>query len=155
MDKTSANDLNANTKYPNLDGRIEATYAKRSTATNKNSLYDSYVRAFRWATDRVGKAGIVAFVSNGGWIDGNTADGIRLSFADDYKHIYVYNLRGNQRTSGELSRKEGGKIFGAGSRNTVAICIAIKDPAEHRTLPDPLPRYWRLPYPRTETPNHR
>lgn len=127
--QTSANDLNANTKYPTLDGRIESTYAAKSTATNKNSLYDSYIRAFRWATDRIGDAGVVAFVSNGGWIDGNTADGMRLSLADEYSHVYVYNLRGNQRTAGELSRREGGKIFGSGSRNTVAIFIGIKDPA--------------------------
>ncbi|QQG95896.1 DEAD/DEAH box helicase [Mycobacteroides chelonae] len=125
----SANDLNANLKYPTLDRRIADTYAKRSTATNKNSLYDSYLRAFRWATDRVGDHGVVAFVSNGGWIDGNTADGIRLSLADEYSRIYVYNLRGNQRTSGELSRKEGGKVFGSGSRNTVAIFIGVKNPA--------------------------
>lgn len=124
----SANDLNANVAYPTLDKRIAETYAKRSTATNKNSLYDSYLRAFRWATDRIGEAGIIAFVSNGGWIDGNTADGIRLSLADEYSRIYVYNLRGNQRTAGELSRKEGGKIFGSGSRNTVAVFIGIKNP---------------------------
>ncbi|WP_373280754.1 type ISP restriction/modification enzyme [Mycobacterium celatum] len=115
-------------KYPTLDSRIEQTYAKRSTATNKNSLYDSYIRAFRWATDRIGDHGVVGFVSNGGWIDGNTADGMRLSLADDYSAIYVYNLRGNQRTAGELSRKEGGKVFGGGSRNTVAIFIGAKDP---------------------------
>ncbi|MDQ1307399.1 MAG: hypothetical protein QG671_3232, partial [Actinomycetota bacterium] len=127
--QASANDLNANTKYPTLDGRIESTYAAKSTATNKNSLYDSYIRAFRWATDRIGDAGVVAFVSNGGWVDGNTADGMRLSLADEYSHIYVYNLRGNQRTAGELSRREGGKIFGSGSRNTVAVFIGIKDPA--------------------------
>jgi predicted helicase len=127
--QTSANDLNANVKYPTLDGRIEDTYAKRSTATNKNSLYDSYIRAFRWASDRVEDVGIVGFVSNGGWIDGNTADGIRLSLADDYTAIYVYNLRGNQRTAGELSRREGGKVFGGGSRNTVAIFIGVKEPA--------------------------
>ncbi|MCH9735208.1 MAG: N-6 DNA methylase, partial [Actinomycetia bacterium] len=126
--QTSANDLNANTKYPTLDDRIEQTYAAKSTATNKNSLYDSYIRAFRWATDRIGDTGVVAFVSNGGWIDANTADGIRLSLVDDYSHIYLYNLRGNQRTAGELSRKEGGKIFGGGSRNTVAIFIGIKNP---------------------------
>jgi predicted helicase len=126
--QTSANDLNANVKYPTLDGRIEKTYAKRSTATNKNSLYNSYVRAFRWATDRVGDAGVVAFVSNGGYIDGNTADGMRLSLADEYSAMHVYNLRGNQRTSGELSRQEGGKVFGGGSRNTVAIFIGVKDP---------------------------
>jgi predicted helicase len=133
--QSNANDLNANAKYPTLDGRIEATYAKRSTATNKNSLYDSYIRAFRWATDRIGDSGVVAFVSNGGWIDGNTADGMRRSLADDYSHIYVYNLRGNQRTAGELSRKEGGKIFGGGSRNTVAIFIGVKKP-DHAGLCD-------------------
>jgi predicted helicase len=125
--QASANDLNANIKYPTLDGRIEATYAKRSSARSQRTLYDSYIRAFRWATDRIGDAGVVAFVSNGGWIDSNTADGIRLSLAEDYSDIYVYNLRGNQRTAGELSRKEGGKIFGSGSRNTVAIFIGIKD----------------------------
>ena len=127
--QASANDLNANTKYPTLDGRIESTYAAKSTATSQRTLYDSYIRAFRWATDRISGAGVVAFVSNGGWIDGNTADGMRLSLADDYSHVYVYNLRGNQRTAGELSRREGGKIFGGGSRNTVAIFIGIKDPA--------------------------
>lgn len=127
--QTSANDLNANTKYSTLDAQIEATYAARSTAQLKNSLYDSYVRAFRWATDRIADGGIVAFVSNGGWIDGNTADGMRLSLAGDFSHIYVYNLRGNQRTAGELSRMEGGKVFGSGSRNTVAIFIGVKAPS--------------------------
>jgi predicted helicase len=126
--QTSANDLNANVAYPTLDGRIAATYAKRSTATSQRTLYDSYLRAFRWATDRIGNSGVVAFVSNGGWIDGNTADGIRLSLADEFARIYVYNLRGNQRTAGELSRREGGKIFGSGSRNTVAIFVGVKDP---------------------------
>ncbi|MGV9860927.1 DEAD/DEAH box helicase [Gordonia sp. NPDC003425] len=147
----SANDLNANVKYPTLDKRIADTYAKRSTATNKNSLYDSYLRAFRWATDRVGDHGVVAFVSNGGWIDGNTADGIRLSLADEYSKIYVYNLRGNQRTAGELSRREGGKVFGSGSRNTVAILIGVKDPAstgpgevQYRDIGDYLSRERKL-----------
>ncbi|WP_337109883.1 DEAD/DEAH box helicase [Prescottella equi] len=125
----SANDLNANVSYPTLDGRIGATYAARSTATNKNSLYDSYLRAFRWATDRIGDTGIVAFVSNGGWIDGNTADGIRLSLADEYSRIYVYNLRGNARTAGELRKKEAGNVFGGGARTTVAILIGVKNPA--------------------------
>ncbi|WP_092258198.1 DEAD/DEAH box helicase [Corynebacterium cystitidis] len=129
--QTSANDNNANLKYPTLDQRISETYAARSTATLKNSLYDSYLRAFRWATDRIGDRGVVAFVSNGGWIDANTGDGIRLSLADEFSHLYVFNLRDNQRTAGEQSRKEGGKVFGAGSRATIAILIAVKrsDPA--------------------------
>lgn len=126
----SANDLNANQKYPSLDKRIADTYAAKSTAQLKNSLYDSYLRAFRWATDRIGDQGIVAFVSNGGWIDGNTGDGVRLSMAEDFTDLYIFNLRGNQRTAGEQSRKEGGKVFGSGSRSTVAITIGIKDPTK-------------------------
>nr|WP_286982573.1 DEAD/DEAH box helicase [Corynebacterium sp. UBA5992] len=122
----SANDNNANLKYPTLDKRIEDTFAAKSTATNKNALYDSYLRAFRWSIDRLGTHGIMAFVSNGGWLDANTGDGVRLTLADEFSDIYVYNLRGNQRTAGELSRKEGGKVFGSGSRNTVAIIIAVK-----------------------------
>lgn len=125
--QTSANDLNANLKYPTLDARIADTYAKYSTGANKNSLYDSYLRAFRWATDRIGNQGIVAFVSNGGWIDGNTADGIRLSLAEDYSRIYVYNLRGNMRKSDW--KAEGGQIFGSGSQTTIAIWVGVKDPA--------------------------
>ncbi|WP_199502585.1 hypothetical protein [Gordonia sp. YC-JH1] len=125
----SANDLNANVSYPTLDGRIKATYAERSIGRSKNSLYDSYLRAFRWATDRIGDTGIVAFVSNGGWINGNTAAGVRLSLADEYSRIYVYNLRGNQRTAGELSHREGGKVFGSGSRSTIAIWIGVKNPS--------------------------
>lgn len=124
----SANDNNANIKYPTLDGHIENTYAARSTATNKNSLYDSYIRAFRWATNRIGDQGIVAFVSNGGWIDGNTADGMRLTLAEDYNDLYVYNLRGNARTAGELRQRERGNVFGSGGRTTIAIFIGVKDP---------------------------
>lgn len=126
--QTSANDLNSNLKYPTLDRRIASTYAKRSKATSQRTLYDSYLRAFRWATDRIRGHGIVAFVSNGGWIDGNSFDGLRLSLADEYSRVYVYNLRGNTRTAGEQARKEGGQTFGSGSRNTVAILIGIKDP---------------------------
>ncbi|MDN8576342.1 DEAD/DEAH box helicase [Corynebacterium sanguinis] len=126
--QTSANDLNANLKYSSLDKRIAGTYAASSTAQRKASLYDSYLRAFRWATDRIGDQGIVAFVSNGGWIDGNTGDGVRLSMETDFTDLYVFNLRGNQRTAGEQSRKEGGKVFGTGSRSTIAITVGIKDP---------------------------
>lgn len=131
--QSSANDLNANVKYPTLDGRIEQTYAKRSTAQLKNSLYDSYIRAFRWATDRIGDNGVVGFVSNGGYIDGNTADGMRLSLADDYAAVYVYNLRGNQRTAGELSRQEGGKVFGGGvaTRWRSSLASRIRSTAGH------------------------
>ncbi|KAB1504073.1 DEAD/DEAH box helicase [Corynebacterium sp. 320] len=128
--QSSANDLNANMKYPTLDGRIAQTYAAKSTATNKNSLYDSYLRAFRWATDRIQTQGIVAFVSNGGWIDANTGDGVRLSMAEDFTDVYVFNLRGNARTAGTQRQKEAGNVFGAGTRTNVTVTIGIKDPAK-------------------------
>src|SRR5699024_3041045 len=139
----SANDFNANVKYPTLDSRIADTYAERSTARSQRTLYDSYLRAFRWATDRIGDSGVVAFVSNGGWIDGNTADGIRLTLADEYSRIYVYNLRGNGRIGGDEGRKEGRPVFEfggwnrdgseiksnkGGSRATISILIGVKDP---------------------------
>lgn len=126
--QSSANDNNANLKYPSLDARIADTYAKRSTATNKNSLYDSYIRAYRWATDRLEERGIMAFVSNGGWLDGNTADGMRLSMAEEFASLWVFNLRGNARTAGELRRREAGNVFESGSRNTVAVVLGVKRP---------------------------
>lgn len=125
--QSSANDNNQNQKYPLLDRAISETYAKLSSATLKNSLYDSYIRGIRWASNRIQNDGVIAFVSNGSFIDGNTGDGIRKTFANEFSRIFVYNLRGNQRTSGETSRKEGGKIFGSGSRTQVAICILIKN----------------------------
>ena len=122
----SQNDDNQNVKYEALDARIAETYAARSTATSLRTLYDSYFRAIRWASDRIGNEGIVAFVSNGGYIEGNTYDGLRKILVEEFSAIYCYNLRGNQRPAGELARKEGGKIFGSGSRNTVAILLLVK-----------------------------
>ena len=127
--QTSANDDNANQAYPTLDERIRTTYVANTKGQNVNSLYDSYIRAIRWGTDRLGDKGILAYVTNGGYIDSNSADGLRKSLLEDFDHLYVFNLRGNQRTSGEQSRKEGGKVFDAGSRATVAIMLAVKDPA--------------------------
>lgn len=124
----SADDNNANLSYPGLDNRIRDTYAAQSAATLKNSLYNSYVRALRWGSDRLGEAGVMAYVSNAGWIDGNAMDGLRKCIVDDYSSIYVFHLRGNQRTSGETSRREGGKIFGSGSRAPIAITILVKNP---------------------------
>lgn len=127
----SANDNAQNLSYPALDSRIAKSYAANTNATNKNSLYDSYIKAFRWASDRIAQmkeGGIVAFISNGSWIDGNAQDGMRQCLQDEFTSVYVLNLRGNQRTSGELSRKEGGKIFGSGSRTPIAITILVKNP---------------------------
>ena len=147
----SANDNAQNADYPLLDKRIEQTYVARSTANNKNSLYDSYIRAFRWASDRVlyqldeeghvrydKKTGrpaertdgsIIAFISNGAWVDGNAHDGFRASLQREFDKIYVLNLRGNARTQGELRRKEGDGVFGLGSRTPIAITLLVKYPA--------------------------
>ncbi len=124
--QSSANDNNANLRYPGLDKSIARSYAAHSTATLKNSLYDSYIRAFRWASDRIGDEGIIAYVSNGGWLDGNAMDGFRRCLAEEFNRIYCFNLRGNQRTSGELSRREGGKIFGSGSRAGITLTFLVK-----------------------------
>ncbi|MFB7800349.1 DEAD/DEAH box helicase [Isoptericola sp. NPDC056134] len=131
--QTSGNDNNANLKYPSLDKAIESTFAARSSAGLKRNLYDSYVRAIRWALTRIGDAGVVGFVTNGGFIEANNADGLRKTLTAECTDVYIYNLRGNQRTSGELSKKEGGKIFGSGSRNTVAVTFLVKDPGTPTT----------------------
>lgn len=125
----SANDNAQNQEYPKLDAKISETYADASTAGLNKSLYDAYIKAFRWSTDRLDKnGGIVCFVSNGAWLDGNSTDGFRKCLETEFSSIYVFNLRGNQRTSGELSRKEGGKIFGSGSRTPIAITLLVKKP---------------------------
>lgn len=122
----SANDNNQNNYYPNLERRISETYAAKTNATNKNSLYDSYIKAFRWASDRIDE-GIIGFVTNAGWLDGAAMDGLRKCFEDDeFAEIYVFNLRGNARTQGELRRKEGGNVFGEGTRTPVSILILVK-----------------------------
>ncbi len=135
----SANDNAQNQSYRKLDGRIAATYAKGSMATSIKALYDAYIKAFRWSTDRLDPehGGIIAFVSNAAWLDGNGMDGLRQCLEKEFSSIYVFNLRGNQRTSGELSRKEGGKIFGSGSRTPIAITLLVKNPdktAEKATI---------------------
>lgn len=130
----SANDNAQNQSYPKLNEKIAKTYAAVSTAGLNKSLYDAYIKAFRWSTDRLDPkhGGIICFVSNGAWLDGNSTDGFRKCLEKEFSSIYVFDLRGNQRTSGELSRKEGGKIFGSGSRTPIAITLLVKNP-EHKT----------------------
>lgn len=132
----SKNDNAKNQKYDKLDDRIAKTYVLESKKnnTNPNSLkkfyYDPYIKAFRWSSDRLDKnGGIIAFVSNGGWIDSNSLDGFRSYLEKEFSSIYVFNLRGNQVTSRDLSKREGGKIFGSGSRTPIAITVLVKNPA--------------------------
>lgn len=126
----SANDNAQNQAYPKLDKRIADTYAKLSEAGLNKSLYDAYIKAFRWSTDRLDpkNGGIICFVSNGAWLDGNSTDGFRKSLEKEFDSIYVFNLRGNARTSGELRRKEAGNVFKEGSRTPISITLLVKNP---------------------------
>ena len=130
----SANDNAKNLSYPDLEKRISETYAEATTDKGKTiqALYDSYIKAFRWASDRIPQndGGIVAFISNGAWLDSFSGEGFRRCLEKEFTSIYVLNLRGNQRTSGELSRKEGGKIFGSGSRTPISITLLVKNPSK-------------------------
>ena len=92
------------------------------------SLYDTYKMAIRWASDRIGEQGVVAVVTNGSWIDSHVDSGVRACLAEEFTSIYVLNLRGNARTSGELRRKEGDNVFGQGSRAPVAITVLVRNP---------------------------
>jgi predicted helicase len=126
----SANDNAQNQRYMRLDGRVGATYAKETDATNKNSLYNSYFKAFRWASDRLDSeyGGIICFVSDGGWLDSNSQDGFRKCIEREFSSIYVFNLRGDARSQGELRRKEAGNVFGSGSRQPITITVLVKNP---------------------------
>lgn len=129
--QTSANDNAQNEHYEKLENRIASTYAKGTKATNKNALYNSYIKAFRWASDRLGEdGGIIGFVTSAGWLDNQGFNGLRKCFEEEFSSIYVFNLRGDQRTNGEMSRKEGGKVFGSGSRTPIAITILVKKPKQ-------------------------
>ena len=124
----SENDNNQNIAYPHLDNRIEKTYAAKSSATLNKSVYDSYIRAIRWASDRIGESGVIGYVTNAGWIDSSSTDGLRKCLAEEFSSLYVFHLRGNARTKGEQRRKEKDNIFGIGSRAPIAISILVKNP---------------------------
>ena len=124
----SANDNNANIEYPHLDARIRETYAEHAGNQNKNALYDSYIRAIRWASDRIGQQGVIGFVTNAGWIDATAARGMRQCLVKEFSSLYIFHLRGNARTSGERRRKEKGNVFGQGTRTPIAVSILVKNP---------------------------
>jgi predicted helicase len=126
----SANDANQNESYPALDNEIRTSYVERSGAGLVRNMYDSYIRAIKWSSLRIRDRGVIAYVTNGGFLDSKSADGLRKTLAEEFSAIYVYNLRGNQYAGGEQSRREGGKIFGGGSRATVAITILAKNPSK-------------------------
>ena len=123
----SQNDDNANEHYDQLDARLKETYVDRSSATLRK-VFDSYIRAYRWASDRIGSNGVIGFVTNAGWLESASADGMRKCMAEEFSSIYIYHLKGNARTSGEQRRKEKDNIFGEGSRAPVAMVFLVKNP---------------------------
>ena len=146
----SENDDNKNRVYERLRQRISETYARKSTAKLQRNLYDTYIQGIRWASDRIHDSkhgGIVAFITNGGFIASDSADGLRKTLTREFDTIYCLNLRGDQRTAGEKSRQEGGKLFGSGSRAAVAILILVKKPgpviAAQAAIQPPGPRHSR------------
>ena len=129
--QTNANDDNQNVSYESMRHRIQQTYAARSRSSSKNILHDHYALACRWATDRLPKSGgIIGIVSNGSFLDSNAGSGLRACFVEEFSSIYAFNLRGNQRTQGETSLKEGGKVFGQGSRAPIAVIMFVKNPTK-------------------------
>ena len=125
----SENDANKNTVYPKLHKRIEETYVKEASAQLNTALYDSYIKAIRWATDEItDKGGIIGFVHNASLINQRSTAGLRKSLVKEFDSIYCFNLRGNQRTKGEMSKKEGGKVFGGSSRTPIAITFLVRKP---------------------------
>ena len=124
--QANENDNNKNQKYETLDKRVADTYAKDSKATLRNKLSDPYVKAIRWASDRIGDEGIVAFVTNNSFLDGVAFDGMRKHLEQDFTKIYHIDLKGNARTSGERRRREGGNVFDDQIRVGVGISFFIK-----------------------------
>lgn len=132
--QTNANDDNQNVEYPKLKTKIDSTYGRHSKANLKKSLYDTYIQAYRWASDRIGDRGVIGFVSNASFIDSQSTDGLRKCWHEEFNHIYIFNLRGDQRTQGEQSRREAGKIFDSGSRTPIAITVLVKDGSDQHTI---------------------
>ncbi|MCK1653062.1 N-6 DNA methylase [Bradyrhizobium sp. 149] len=116
------NDNNKNREYPIIDDRIRATYINQSNA-QKTKLYDMYARFFRWASDRIDDNGIIAFISNRGFLDKRTYDGFRKTVLSEFNDIYVLDLGGDVRDDPSLSGTTH-NVFGI--QTGVAISFLIK-----------------------------
>ncbi|GAA8521181.1 DEAD/DEAH box helicase family protein [Helicobacter pylori] len=124
----SQNDNNQNLSHPKLEKRVYEKYGKNSTSINVGATTrDTLIQSIYMASELLKDRGVLGFVVNGGFIDSKSVDGFRKSVAQEFAHLYVLNLRGNTRTSGETCKKEGGKIFDSGSRATIAIVFFVKD----------------------------
>jgi predicted helicase len=123
--QANENDNNKNREYPQIDARIKQTYIAQSTA-QKTKLYDMYARFFRWASDRLADNGVLAFVTNRSFIESRTFDGFRKTVAQEFAEIWIVDLKGDARTSGEARRQQGGNVFSDQIRVGVAICLLVK-----------------------------
>ncbi|GAA6867012.1 hypothetical protein CHC126_14130 [Helicobacter pylori] len=123
----SENDNNQNLSHPKLEKWVKEKYGKNSSAKSGKATRDTLIQSIYMASELLKDKGVLGFVVNGSFIDSKSADGFRKCVAQEFSHLYVLNLRGNQRTSGEVSRKEGGKIFDSGSRATIAVIFFVKD----------------------------
>ncbi len=124
----SENDNNQNLSHPKLEKRVYEKYGKNSTAKNVGATTrDTLIQSIYMASELLKDRGVLGFVVNGSFIDSKSADGFRKSVAKDFAHLYVLNLRGNARTSGEVRKKECDGIFDSGSRATIAIIFFVKD----------------------------
>lgn len=132
--QSSESDNNQNVHYPKLEDSIRRTYISKSKANAQNATMDSYVKAVRWATNRLKHQGVVSFVSNGSFLDSSSADGLRASLYEEFNHIYIFNLRGNALGRGEVRKKEGGNVFGAGTKTTISISILVKDGSDKHEI---------------------
>ncbi len=123
----SENDNNQNLSHPKLEKLVYETYGKNSTAKVGKATRDTLIQSIRMASDLLKDKGVIGFVVNGSFIDSKSTDGFRKCVAKEFSHLYVLNLRGNARTSGENRKKEGDGIFDSGSRVTIAIIFFVKD----------------------------
>ncbi|WP_252314388.1 type ISP restriction/modification enzyme [Sinobaca sp. H24] len=131
--QTYDNDNNKNTSYPIIDEKIKNTYVKYSSVTNKNTLYDPLVRAFRWSTDRLGSKGVIGFVTNSSYINTHTTSGIRKTFYEDFNYLYVINLRGSVRgRSGDDAKREGQSVFDI--LTGISMCFLVKDGSDKHEI---------------------
>ena len=124
--QTSFNEFNPNRTYPAIDRRIRETYSQASKAQNRNQQYDMYKRFIRWASDRLADDGIIAFVSNSSFLDARQDDGVRQVIAEEFSELWVVDLKGNARTSGERRQREGGNIFDDKIRVGVSIYFLVR-----------------------------
>ncbi len=134
--QSNYNDQNQNIQYPDLDARIKHTYLKRSNTANKVSLYDSYIRSLRWVSDRIGDSGIVALITNAGFLRSEAGAGIRASLEEEFSEIWCFDLRGKKGVEGDGRNifEYVGKSTGGTTVGTVIVLFVKNPPKQTRVI---------------------